>query len=876
MLRWVENKIYNLKLKIMNPFDKFTKNAKLALQIAEEECKKVNSVYIGTEHLLLGILSIPNATSFSTLLSLGVSQENVRKILKIVSKTTKSGKSRQNLSKYLSKILEDAVRIAFKYKHAHIGTEHLLYAIARQQKCVALTILKHMNISSELLKKQTEETLSALPQNLSTNSQNPQNVLGPLADLFQGIQGVVVGMQKEENYRDAYKHKSNQSKGKKNSKESDTPALDFFSTNLNEEYQEKQLDPIIGRDKEIQRLIHILNRKTKNNPVLIGEPGVGKTAVAEGLAQRIEDEKVPDSLLGKQILALDMGELVAGTKYRGEFEDRIKQVIEEAMESEQGVILFIDELHTIIGAGAAEGSLDAANILKPALSRGKIQIIGATTTDEYRKHIEKDKALTRRFQSIQIEEPSEEDTIQILKGLRNTYENYHSLIITEKAIQSAVKLSSRYLTEKHLPDKAIDLIDEASARKGAKAQSNLKTIKVEESKLKKIETKKARAVEGQHYEKALKLKKEEEAILEKIEKIRNQKPPRSKQAKITENDIAEVIAHMTGIPTTKLMKSDIDKLINLENTIKKSIIGQNEAIIEVSKAIRRARVGVGNKDRPIGSFIFLGPTGVGKTELVKTLAKEVYNSKDALIKIDMSEFMEKHNISRLLGTTAGYVGYEEGGQLTEAIRRKPYSVVLFDEIEKAHPEFFNILLQIMEDGYITDAQGKKVDFRHAIVVMTSNIGADALNQQAQKIGFSLSNDEIEKAENEYEEKKAMVLQEMKKHFRPEFINRLDKILVFKPLTQKQIKKIVKLQLDLLQKRLQEKNLKLDISNTVMNFLTKQSYNPEFGARDVRRNIQDLVEDLLAQKLLEGKLNEGDRIKVVRDKKRKNKLELLKI
>lgn len=862
----------------MNPFDKFTKNAKLALQIAEEECKQSKASYIGTEHLLLGFLSIPNSSAFSTLLSLGVAQENVRKILKIVSKETPNDLAPKNLSKYLSKILEDAVRVAFKYKHSHIGTEHLLYAIARQQKCVALTILEHMNIGVDLLKKQTEETLASLPQDSNINPQNSQNILGPLADLFQGIQGVVVGLQKGENYRDAFKHKNGPNTAtnkKKDPAESDTPALDFFSTNLNEEHQEKELDPIIGRDDEIQRLIHILNRKTKNNPVLIGEPGVGKTAVVEGLAQRIVSEKVPDSLLRKQVMALDMGELVAGTKYRGEFEDRIKQVIEEAIEAENGVILFIDELHTIIGAGAAEGSLDAANILKPALSRGKIQIIGATTTDEYRKHIEKDKALTRRFQSIQVDEPSEEDTIKILEGLRETYENYHSLIITNEAIKAAVNLSSRYLTERHLPDKAIDLIDEASARKGARSQSNLKAIKAEEAKLKKIETKKTHAVEGQHYEKALKLKKEEEAIEEKIEKIRNQKPPRSKQSKITENDIAKVIADMTGIPTTKLMKSDIDKLINLESVIKKSIIGQNEAIIEVSKAIRRARVGVANKDRPIGSFIFLGPTGVGKTELVKTLAKEVYNSKDALIKIDMSEFMEKHNVSRLLGTSAGYVGYEEGGQLTEAIRRKPYSVVLFDEIEKAHPEFFNILLQIMEDGYVTDAQGKKVDFRHAIIVMTSNIGADALNQEAQKIGFSLNDDEIEKVEHEYEEKKAMVLTEMKKHFRPEFINRLDKTLVFKPLTQKQIKKIVKLQLDLLQDRLKDKDMKLNISNAVMNFLTEKSYNPEYGARDVRRNIQDLVEDLLAQKLLEGKLHEGDTVKIVRDKKKKEKLELLK-
>lgn len=858
----------------MNPFDKFTKNAKLALQIAEEECKKSNSNYIGTEHLLLGILSIPNSVAFSTLLALGVSQENVRKIIKIVSKNSKTTSETQNLSKYLSKILEDAVRIAFKYKHAHIGTEHLLYAIARQQKCVALTILEHMNITPQLLKKQTEETLASLPQDKGAMPQNPQNVLGPLADLFQGIQGVVVGLQKEENYRDAFKHKN--TSGKKRAKESDSPALDYFSTNLNDEYNEKKLDPIIGREDEIQRLIHILNRKTKNNPVLIGEPGVGKTAVVEGLAQRIVNEQVPDSLLNKKVMALDMGELVAGTKYRGEFEDRIKQVIEEAVESENGVILFIDELHTIIGAGAAEGSLDAANILKPALSRGKIQIIGATTTDEYRKHIEKDKALTRRFQSIQVDEPTKEDTIKILEGLRETYENYHSLIITDEAIKAAVELSSRYLTERQLPDKAIDLIDESSARKGAKAQSNLKAIKAEEAKLKKIEIKKTRAVEGQHYERALKLKKEEEVVLEKIEAIRNQKPPRSKQAKITENDIAEVIGQITGIPTTKLVKSDIDKLMNLENNIKKSIIGQNEAIVEISKAVRRSRVGIANKDRPIGSFIFLGPTGVGKTELVKTLAKEVYNSKDALIKIDMSEFMEKHNVSRLLGATAGYVGYEEGGQLTEAIRRKPYSVVLFDEIEKAHPEFFNILLQIMEDGYVTDAQGKKVDFRNAIIVMTSNIGANLLNQEAKKIGFSVSKNDIEKVEHEYEEKKEMVLGEMKKHFRPEFINRLDKILVFKPLTQKQIKKIVKLQLDLLQERLVEKDMKLNISNAVMNFLTEKSYNPEFGARDIRRNIQDLVEDLLAQKLLEGKLNEGDTVKIVRDKKRKDKLELLKV
>jgi ATP-dependent Clp protease ATP-binding subunit ClpC len=574
-------------------------------------------------------------------------------------------------------------------------------------------------------------------------------------------------------------------------------------------------------------------------------------------------EKVPDSLLSKRILLLNMGSVVAGTKYRGEFEQRIKDIITEAGKSENQVILFIDELHTVIGAGSAEGSLDAANILKPALSRGSLQVIGATTTEEYRKHIEKDKALERRFQMVQVEEPNHEDAVLILSELRQTYEDFHNLTITDEAIEAAVTLSTRYITERYLPDKALDVIDEAASQIGARSESNIGVIREKQKKIEALEMKKQNAVSNQKYEAALKLKDRQEILEKEVEGIKNKRKPKDSRLQLTESDIASVVSRMTGIPLQRLVKTEMKRLLDLENTLKKSIIAQDEVVTEVAKSIRRSRTGISDSNRPIGVFMFLGPTGVGKTELVKKISEEVFNSKDALVKIDMSEFMERHTTSRLVGATAGYVGYEDGGQLTETIRRKPYSVILFDEVEKAHPDFFNLLLQVFEDGYLTDAKGKKINFRNTIIVMTSNIGADELTREASSIGFELSANELKRAEDHYAEKKVQVMEKVKKFFRPEFINRIDKIAIFQPLNQKSIKKIVKLKLQEFQKRIDVKDLKLDYSPAVIDFLARESYAPEYGAREVRRVIQSMVEDVLAEKLLREDIKEGDKLKLVR-------------
>ncbi len=852
----------------MNPFDRFTPNAKLALQIAEKESKTMKKNYIGSDHLLIGLLSIPKSLAFSILTSTGLSLENIKMILSdsknigIEKKNMKNG-----LSNALNKIIELAVKTAYNYKHSNIGTEHLLYGILKNKSNNAFNILLSMHINSDHL----EEKIINMFDQINTFKKKSKNLEHTIDTFLQGLQGALVGLNKMEDYSDAYKHKDENNENistlkiKKN-KHSKTPALDYFTVDLIEKAKKSELDPIIGRSKEISRVINILNRKNKNNPVLVGEPGVGKTAIAEGLSQAIVNEEVPDCLLNKRILSLSMSSVVAGTKYRGEFEQRIKDIIDEAAKTENDIILFIDELHTVIGTGSAEGSLDAANILKPALSRGSLQVIGATTTDEYRKYIEKDKALERRFQMVQVEEPDSETTTMILNGIKDTYENFHNLIITDDAINSAVTLSKRYITERYLPDKAIDLIDEAASLKGTRSQSNIGVIREKQKKIEELEISKQKAVSNQHYEKALKLKKKQEQYEKEIEDIKNQKLPKSKQAKLNSNDIAEVICRMTGIPVQKLVRSEMKKLLELETLLKEYVIGQDNAITEVSKAIRRSRTGITDSNRPIGSFIFLGPTGVGKTELVRRLAEIVYNNKDALIKIDMSEFMERHSTSRLVGTTAGYVGYEDGGQLTEAVRRKPFSVVLFDEIEKAHPDFFNILLQIFEDGYLTDSKGKKVNFRNTIIIMTSNIGAEALTNEAASIGFNITDDALKKAETQYNDKKEQVLEELKNSFRPEFLNRIDKTIVFKPLNQKSIKKIVKLRLIELQSRLDEKGIKLEYSNAIVDFLAKKGYNPEYGARPVRRVIQEYIEDVLSEKILEGKIKDNSIAKIVRKSK----------
>lgn len=835
----------------MHPFDRFTPNAKLALQIAEQEAKNMKSEYIGTEHLLLGLLSIPKSLGFSIFTGAGITLENVRIVIKAMkTQNIEEKQVKHGLSLFLHNVIEQSVITAHKFRHANVGTEHLLHALVSTEKNAATAIMEQMQVDSLDLRTHVEEMFGQINQFKKQSRDMEQS----LESFFQGLQGAIVGMQGTGTDPDGLKRRKTEGKSK-------TPVLDYFTEDLVIKAKDGKLDPIIGRDAEIQRTIHILSRKTKNNPVLIGEPGVGKTAIVEGLAQRIADGNVPPSLRSKQVLLLNMGSLVAGTKYRGEFEQRFDDIIKEATNSKQDILLFIDELHTVVGTGSAEGSLDAANILKPALSRGTIQVIGATTTDEYRT-IEKDRALERRFQSIMVEETNIEDTIQILHGIKRGFEEYHKLTIADDAINAAVNLSKRYLTERFLPDKAIDLLDEAAAGKSLLTQGPSDEIKQEEDKLEKLVVKQQEAVKEQKYHVALKLKQQHQELQEKIDAMRSAEDgDRRTPIQITDDDIARVIGGMTGIPVTRLLKDERRKLKNLEQVMRKRVVGQDEAIKKVARAIRRSRVGISDKRRPTGSFLFLGPTGVGKTELVRTIAEEIFSREDALIKIDMSEFMERHNVSRLTGTTAGYVGYEEGGQLTEAVRRKPYSVVLFDEIEKAHPDFFNILLQILEDGQLTDGQGKIVDFTNTVIVMTSNIGAAKLTKQAGKIGFQLAEEALA-AETEYEQKCAEVLSELKDNMRPEFLNRIDHIIIFNALAQEEIRKIVKLHLKMLEIRLKEQGYTMEIDQQVINLLAQRGFDPEYGARPVRRVIEEQIEDEIAEHILKGIFSEGDLIRIV--------------
>lgn len=841
-------------------FNKFTKEAKQALVVAQDVAKKTGTSYVGTEHILIGILSQKNSLGATILQNFGVSLENVNLVLKTVGRTQsvqRSGKTPGGLSGFAKKVIEDAVKSAHEFNHSFVGTEHLLYALVEQENTAATVILENMKISAEDIKKEIIRAFETLKHTPLSNEQGqvpPGGMVNPLEFFLSGLQGVIAGNEKEQ-FQGAQKSKDG--------KASKTPALDYFTTDLVQEVREKKVDPIIGRNKEIERCIAILMRKTKNNPVLIGDPGVGKTAVVEGLAQKIAAEDVPEMMLDRKILSLSMAAVVAGTKYRGEFEERIKQILEEAA-SMTNVILFIDELHTVIGAGSAEGSLDAANILKPALSRGKVQVIGATTTNEYRKHIESDAALERRFQPVMVDEPSEEDTIAILKGLRESFENHHNLIISDDALNAAVKLSTRYINDRFLPDKAIDLVDEAASLRSMYVKPENDKVKEIQRELKKIVKEKEDAVSRQDYEAAANLRQKELTLINEMEAAKHVRIPREMRGSIGEENIAQVVSRMTGVPVTKLVKEDIDKLKHLEDTLNKNVVGQEEATKAVSTAVRRARTGITSAKRPIASFIFMGPTGVGKTELVKTIAKEVYGDEDALIKMDMSEFMERHNTSRLTGTTAGYVGYEEGGQLTESVRRKPYSVVLFDEIEKAHPDVFNILLQILEDGILTDGKGRKVDFKNTIIVMTSNIGARKLTESAASIGFNLSHSELDAAMNNFDHKKEEVLKELKNHFRPEFINRIDNIIVFKPLTHESIKEIVKIHVNDLQKRILEKNITLDLTEEALDLLATKSTDPEYGARPVRRKVQENLEDPLSQGLIDGEFGEGDTVQIVKD------------
>ncbi|HAI98373.1 TPA: ATP-dependent Clp protease ATP-binding subunit ClpC [Candidatus Peribacteria bacterium] len=848
----------------MHPFDRFTPNAKLALQIAEQEAKNLKSSYIGTEHLLLGLLSIPKSLGFSIFTGAGVTQENVRILLKAMRSQDVEGKQvKHGLSLFLHSVIEQSVITAHKFRHANVGTEHLLHALVSTGKNAATSILEQMQVDPQDLKAHVEEMFGQISQ----FKQQTRNMEQSLEAFFQGLQGAIVGMQGATGAAlEPEGLKRHKAEGK-----SKTPVLDYFTDDLVVRAKSGKIDPIIGRDTEIERVIHILNRKTKNNPVLIGEPGVGKTAVIEGLAHRIATGNVPTPLKRKRVLVLNMGSLVAGTKYRGEFEQRFDDIIKEAVQNENEIILFIDELHTVVGAGSAEGSLDAANILKPALSRGSLQVIGATTTDEFRT-IEKDRALERRFQSILIEEPTVEDSIKILQGLKGTFEEFHHLTISDEAIEAAVNLSKRYISDRYLPDKAIDVLDEASAGKSLQQSEATPELTALEDKLEKIVLKQQEAVRDQKYHAALKLKQEQHTLQEQIAQMKNNEDgDRRTPVQINADDIAHVIGRMTGVPVTKLLKSERKRLQNLELVLRKRVVGQDESIKKVARAIRRSRVGISDQRRPIGSFLFMGPTGVGKTELVRAIAEEVFGKEDALVKIDMSEFMERHNVSRLIGTTAGYVGYEEGGQLTESVRRKPYSVVLFDEIEKAHPEFFNLLLQILEDGVLTDGQGKKVDFTNTIIVMTSNIGAEKLTKQAAKIGFKLES-EAELEERAYEAKREEVLKELKDAVRPEFLNRIDNIIVFNALTQEHIRKIVYMHLERFEERLKKQGFTLDVDEKVIDLLASLGFDPDYGARPVRRVIQERIEDEIAEHMLKGIFSEGDTIRIVR--KGKDQLEFL--
>lgn len=822
------------------PFDRFTPEAQQVLRLAEAEAKTGRSPSIGTQHLLIGILKVNKTIAFSLLNRAGVNVSAVSALLSEVSESGEGG----GLSRDLKKVLEGAIKMSFQFRHQFVGVEHLLFSLLEHDQAAGTQIIRKMQVNTSEIRRQLEEIFTQISEG-SRNGKPPENMLHALENLLSGLQGAIAGMRPGEDFSDAYQHKGK----KKEEEESETPALDFFSTDLSEECRTGKIDPVIGRDAEIERMVTILNRKTKNNPVLIGEPGVGKTAIVEGLVQRIERGAVPDSLLGKRVLALDMGSLVAGTKYRGEFEERLKEVIEELVESEGDVLLFIDELHTVVGAGSAEGSLDAANILKPALSRARIQVIGATTFDEYRKHVEKDKALERRFQPITVEEPTVEDAITILRGIKKEYETFHNVRISDAAVSEAVNLSKRYIADRFLPDKAIDLLDETCAKKGGRSKGHSEEIKKIEERIGKIVRKKEEAVKSQNYEKALEWKKEEEKQRERIAEVRSAKKPKTPPIPITEFDIASTVGRISGITVARLVKSDREKLLLLEESLKKKVVGQDEAISEVARAIRRSRAGISDTRRPVGGFLFLGPTGVGKTELVRALAEELFGSREHLIKIDMSEFMERHNVSRLVGATAGYVGHEEGGQLTEAVRRKPFSIVLFDEIEKAHTDFQNILLQILEDGELTDAKGRKVDFRNTVVIMTSNLGAEALTEEATKIGFSTKGNSLKKAEDEFDDKKSFVLDELRRHFRPEFLGRIDSVVVFHPLLAESLKAIVTMRLAELEGRLSEKEMKLEYSAQVVDFLAEKSFDQKSGARKIRKVISEWVEDAIAGEIL---------------------------
>jgi ATP-dependent Clp protease ATP-binding subunit ClpC len=804
---------------VAGKIDRFNQRARRVLQIANEEAERLSHNYIGTEHLLLGLVKEENGIAGRVLREMGAKPDRVAEMVERMTGTGRRSSSagKLELTPRTKQVLEFAVEEARKLSHNYIGTEHLLLGLIRHADGVAIDVLRQLGLTPDRIRR---ETLRAIQQ------EQPDTARASIPSIIQ----------KKERPK--------------------TPALDQLATDLTALAEQGKLDPVIGRETEIERVIQILARRTKNNPSLIGEPGVGKTAIVEGLAQRIVNGQTPEPLLGKRVMQLDVGSLVAGTMYRGQFEERLKRVIEEVKISD--TILFIDEVHMLVGAGSAGSSVDAANILKPALARGEFQCIGATTLNEYRKYIESDAALERRFQPVYVEEPTPEMAIEILRGVKAAYEAHHKLKISDEAIQAAVRLSARYVPDRYLPDKAIDLIDESASR--VRMYKSPQSINLQRAfrELRQIQKMREDLYAAGRYEEATQMRERERELVEQIEQLRTQFDPNTEGAVVTADDIAEVVAMWTGIPVKRIAATESERLIHLEDELRKRVVGQEEAITTIAKAVRRARAGLKDPKRPMGSFIFLGPTGVGKTELTKALAEQLFGSEDALLVLDMSEFMERHTVSRLVGAPPGYVGYDDAGQLTEAVRRRPYTIVVFDEIEKAHPDVFNMLLQIMEEGRLSDARGRKVDFRNTCIIMTSNVGAEMIKRES-KLGFNVKQDEHKAAEAQFAEIKEKLLGQLKRLFRPEFLNRVDATIVFRPLTKDQIAQIVTLELNKVQKRLAEHNITLEVSEEAKQYLAEKGYDPDYGARPLRRVIQSEVEDVLSDGLLSGQFSDNSRI-----------------